>query len=82
MFPFVVYIKSFIYFDQSLMELSMTRNCFKKEIFNQNYNSLGLGIDIEAGGHVFQFQGHHFIIYCHSGTSILMLKFLMTIDRA
>ena len=25
-------------------------------IFNENYNSLGLGIDIEAGGHVFQFQ--------------------------
>lgn len=25
-------------------------------IFNENYNSLGLGIDIEAGGHVFQFH--------------------------
>lgn len=25
-------------------------------IFNQNYNSLGIGIDIEAGGHVFQFH--------------------------
>lgn len=27
-----------------------------EKIFNQNYNSLGLGIDIEAGGHVFQFH--------------------------
>ena len=26
------------------------------KIFNENYNSLGLGIDIEAGGHVFQFH--------------------------
>ena len=25
-------------------------------IFDENYNSLGLGIDIEAGGHVFQFH--------------------------
>ena len=25
-------------------------------IFNQNYNSLGIGVDIEAGGHVFQFH--------------------------
>jgi len=26
------------------------------KIFRQNYNSLGIGIDIEAGGHVFQFH--------------------------
>ena len=26
------------------------------KIFRQNYNSLGVGIDIEAGGHVFQFH--------------------------
>ena len=26
------------------------------KIYNQNYNSLGIGIDIEAGGHVFQFN--------------------------